>query len=316
MTNLVEAPAEWIDGIYQLETNDPVMGGADGIDNLQATQLAKRTAYLKEQVEAAQDGLATALGNDADFAATLTGLLALKAPLASPALTGTPTAPTPAQFDATTKVATTGFVKGMGKNFAGVSVVTVSQALTVAHVGRLIMVGGNGQTYTLPAANAVPNGSSITLSGFSSNAANTIQRAGADSIYVSGVGGITSFPLKNGDSITLTSDGAGWYFADGNAAQGLNTSGSFGSSLVGNGYQKLPSGLIIQWGTTAVITAGSKLNVTYPLAWPVGAFMLQAFPINPGNTASHFLESNNLGNTFDLITNTGSVQAFWFAIGK
>lgn len=57
MTDLVEAPAEWVAGIYQLETNDPVMGGAEGIDNLQAKQLAKRTAYLKAQVEAAQGGL-------------------------------------------------------------------------------------------------------------------------------------------------------------------------------------------------------------------------------------------------------------------
>lgn len=57
MTNLVETP-EWVAGIYQLETNDPVLGGAEGIDNLQATQLAKRTSYLKAQVEAAQGGLA------------------------------------------------------------------------------------------------------------------------------------------------------------------------------------------------------------------------------------------------------------------
>lgn len=127
MTNLVEAPAEWVAGIYQLETNDPVVGGADGIDNLQATQLAKRTAYLKEQVEAAQGGLtaheaaadphpvyltsaegdakvaaavavlvasspaaldtlnelAAAMGNDQNFAATLTAALAGKAPWAT-----------------------------------------------------------------------------------------------------------------------------------------------------------------------------------------------------------------------------------------
>lgn len=38
--------------------------------------------------------------------------LALKAPLASPALTGTPTAPTPTTGDSSTKVATTAFVRG------------------------------------------------------------------------------------------------------------------------------------------------------------------------------------------------------------
>ena len=55
--------------------------------------------------------LATALGNDANFATTINNALALKAPLASPALTGTPTAPTAATADSSTKIATTAFVK-------------------------------------------------------------------------------------------------------------------------------------------------------------------------------------------------------------
>lgn len=41
---------------------------------------------------------------------TLAAAVALKAPLASPALTGTPTAPTPAAFDGSTKLATTAYV--------------------------------------------------------------------------------------------------------------------------------------------------------------------------------------------------------------
>ncbi|MBE2986657.1 tail fiber protein [Campylobacter sp. RM12920] len=47
--NLTEK-AEWTDGIYQLETTDPVVGGADGVSNKQAKQLANRTAYLKAEV--------------------------------------------------------------------------------------------------------------------------------------------------------------------------------------------------------------------------------------------------------------------------
>lgn len=50
MGNLVEQ-AQWEDGIYQLELTDPVVGGPDGISNLQAKQLANRTGYLKEQLE-------------------------------------------------------------------------------------------------------------------------------------------------------------------------------------------------------------------------------------------------------------------------
>jgi hypothetical protein len=54
--------------------------------------------------------LAAALGNDANFAATVTNQLALKAPLASPVLTGTPTAPTAAADTNTSQLATTAFV--------------------------------------------------------------------------------------------------------------------------------------------------------------------------------------------------------------
>lgn len=54
--------------------------------------------------------LAAALGDDPNFATTIVNALALKAPLASPALTGTPTAPTAAPGTSTTQVATTAFV--------------------------------------------------------------------------------------------------------------------------------------------------------------------------------------------------------------
>lgn len=50
MANLKEK-AEWPEGVYQLEPSDPVMGGENGIDNLQAKQLANRTLYLKAAIE-------------------------------------------------------------------------------------------------------------------------------------------------------------------------------------------------------------------------------------------------------------------------
>ena len=54
--------------------------------------------------------LANALGDDPNFATTMTNLIAEKAPLNSPALTGTPTAPTPESGDISTTIATTAFV--------------------------------------------------------------------------------------------------------------------------------------------------------------------------------------------------------------
>lgn len=55
--------------------------------------------------------IATSINNDAQFATTVNNALALKAPLASPTLTGTPTAPTAASGTNTTQLATTAFVQ-------------------------------------------------------------------------------------------------------------------------------------------------------------------------------------------------------------
>ncbi|TKC83831.1 hypothetical protein FAZ69_22625 [Trinickia terrae] len=150
MTNLIEAE-RWEDGVYQLETSDPVVGGPDGIDNLQAKQLANRTRYLKRAIETGQSDLeahvaagdphpqyathadlaekvaalvaqapetldtlselAKALGNDPSFATTITNALALKAALDSPAFAGTPTTPMPPVDDDSLIVTNTAWVK-------------------------------------------------------------------------------------------------------------------------------------------------------------------------------------------------------------
>lgn len=101
MANLPETP-QWEDGIYQIEVSDPVLGGPDGISNRQAKQLAKRTSYLKQQVEKGGTDLAVHIAA-ADPHTQY-------APKASPTFTGTPTAPTPANSDNSKKLATTEFV--------------------------------------------------------------------------------------------------------------------------------------------------------------------------------------------------------------
>ncbi len=61
MANLQESQT-YEAGVYQLETTDPVVAGPEGISNLQAKQLANRTAYLKAQLEAIEleiDGLSS-----------------------------------------------------------------------------------------------------------------------------------------------------------------------------------------------------------------------------------------------------------------
>jgi len=79
MANLAEQ-ANYPDGIYQLETTDPVVGGPEGVSNIQAKQLANRTAWLKAQVEQLLAELnAIGIEDVADLQAVLDGKAAASA---------------------------------------------------------------------------------------------------------------------------------------------------------------------------------------------------------------------------------------------
>lgn len=52
MVNIPSTPT-WSPDVYQIETTDAVLGGPNGVINVQAKQLADRTAYLKQEVETA-----------------------------------------------------------------------------------------------------------------------------------------------------------------------------------------------------------------------------------------------------------------------
>lgn len=97
------------------------------------------------------DELAAALADDANFAATITAALALKAPLASPALTGNPTAPTQTAGNDTTRIATTAFVQAMRTALLS-DTVTLSNktfnALNSWDRGTLVLKQGTNPTPT------------------------------------------------------------------------------------------------------------------------------------------------------------------------
>lgn len=96
----------------------PTQAGADNSTKLATTAFVQvALAALVASSPAALDTLnelAAALGNDPNFATTVTNALSLKAPLASPTLTGTPAAPTATPGTNTTQLATTAFVAALG----------------------------------------------------------------------------------------------------------------------------------------------------------------------------------------------------------
>jgi hypothetical protein len=74
-------------------------------------------------------------------------------------------------------------------------------------------------------------------------------------------------------------------------------SGQFGASFATNGYQKLPSGLIIQWGQINIgdIANGGSSSYSLPLAFPTNHFQtLLSCAESGGGAWNAFLVSKSL----------------------
>ena len=240
--------------------------------------LAANTAFVQATIAAlvasapgaldTLNELAAALGNDPNFATTVTNALSLKAPLASPLFTGDPKAPTPALLDYDTSLATTAFVKNSGLALSRFNAYTVSTTLAPTVVGSAVEFYGTaaGQTLTLPLSSDVRTADAILLFNWGPVPV-TIARQGADQIGYGAAAGMTSMVMQPGDNMILIAGSNLWFIVGGTAAN--QYSGGFASTLGATGYQKLPSGLIRQWGVSAVADAASpSVDVIFPLAFP------------------------------------------------
>lgn len=98
---------------------------------------------------------------------------------------------------------------------------------------------------------------------------------------------------------------------------------SFASTLSTAGYQKLPGGLIIQWGSATVTGQGNLLTLTYPIAFPSACLQVSGMaagtPLNVTNASSQFMTNSSApGRTsFDAMYagNAPSVMLRFIAIG-
>jgi hypothetical protein len=169
---------------------------------------------------------------------------------------------TPAQFDNTTKAATTAFVKAHSGALAGFVGVDASTVFGLSDLGKCIQIGVStpaGQIMALPASATVPPGYGYWISNLSGYPV-TIKAAGVE-VFQFYAAAPNSFLLNPGECIFASSQQGQWTVFGAISAQ------VFGSSLAGSGYQKLPSGLIIQWGTGTGSGSG-PVTVTLPMVFP------------------------------------------------
>lgn len=105
---------------------------------------------------------------------------------------------------------------------------------------------------------------------------------------------------------------------DGTLLTGLAKSSEFAASVAGNGYQKLPGGLIIQWGSDTVV---SSKTITFPVAFPVACASVQGAVDFQGTPAGdEFPQVGSVTKTSFLanprsMNYTFSGTFYWIAIG-
>lgn len=227
---------------------------------------------------------------------------------------------TPAQFDSSTKASTTEFVQRALGNSQGVILCnTGTTNLVAADAGKAVILSQSGAIAVLPLISSVPNGAVFSFGNGTGGGAGSVQRSGADTIYI-GDSPLTSVAVNGGESLTVVKYGGGW-FAIGGSVTLYKGSLSFPSSLAANGYQKLPSGLIIQWGISGSVAAGGVVNVTLPITFPNAVLSVTGTPVG----ASVNSNSGGVGIAASVsalsIYNWGASIAYtagvrWIAIGN
>ncbi|URP83679.1 tail protein [Escherichia phage S164] len=238
--------------------------------------------------------IAAAINNDPKFSTTINNALALKAPLSSPALTGTPTAPTAAQSVNNTQIATTAFVK------SAIAAMVGSAPAALDTLNELAAALGNDPNFSTTVLNALAGKQPLdnTLTNLS----------GKD------VAGLLAY-LQLGEA------------AKRNVGTGANqipdmNSFTSGSTTTADWY-KLPGGLLIQSGINAVGYIGSPFTIGLPVAFSNANYRIVASYDNARANATYGFAMSALPSTASAFTinsssnaSVGPVYAYWIAIGK
>ncbi|MGF6641781.1 beta strand repeat-containing protein [Paraburkholderia sp. MM6662-R1] len=164
-----------------------------------------------------------------------------------------PRVASPAQFDSSTKIATTAFVQQAQGNFSAYNLITNTATINGSQTGGFFNLGGTtAYNVTLPA----PTQSNLRLTFYNSGSS-AVTLSTPSGLIFNALSNVSTLSVPIGGSIELVSTGGNW----------IAISGTGGASLATNGYQKLPSGLIIQWGQVPSNSSGVA-TLTLPIAFP------------------------------------------------
>lgn len=231
------------------------------------------------------------------------------------------TLPTPGQFDNSTAGATTAFVQRAIGNLSSIITVSTASTLTNAAAGALIYCTPSANiVITLPPSSGLVVGTQINFVNINPYTVQ-LHGNGADVINFIGSGTSVAPVLLTNDTATLIWTGGVWNVIGG-SIEWQYQSARFGSNLSANGYQKLPSGLIVQWGvTTSSGTSANNAVVSYPTAFPNVTFQTYAVCAGAPTSGSYTVLSGSATTSnanFTVLLNgsvISAVQINWLALG-
>ncbi len=225
----------------------------------------------------------------------------------------------PPQFDNSNSVATTSFVQRALGNFQSVNQYTNQTAtIPASWAGQIIVCGGSDNALTLPSSASVPIGTAFTF--FGQGGVTTITAGGSDILTIGANASNNTVSLLGSDFCTIVLQISGvWGVANGTPM--LPASGGFAHNFAQNGYQKLPSGLIMQWGTYAYTASGAQnISISFPISFPNA--VLSAQISSSDRLSNTFIGSQVAACTlssfgFGSVTASGSgaQTVSWVAIG-
>ncbi|QBH95781.1 hypothetical protein EKN56_06270 [Limnobaculum zhutongyuii] len=289
MADLPEQEA-W-EGVRQLETSDRALGGPGGVMNAPLRNLTNRTAYLKKALDGKTGAastttagivkLSSATNSDSSTDAATASAVKKAYDLADSKLSSIPFATVSEVLDggSTEKVVNPKTLQSKGNFYSNVSLLTTSKITTAQFGARFWVDYSSPSAYTLPdISNIVGCGQTITIWNVKDTNITISVGNSSNSISIP-MSTVTTLTLKPTESATFIVEQVKVWHATGDAVLRLAPSWSFNPAFNG-GWQKLPSGLIIQWGGVSTISGDTTtmLPVTFPTAFLHAAVTMDYTP--------------------------------------
>ena len=152
---------------------------------------------------------------------------------------------------------------GILKRYDGISwveIVALPDLSNITSLGNILNLDGSGSGLDAD-----------TVDGY-----DTTTTATPNKIPITDANGYINYAVNQGSGSGLDAD----------LVRGLPA--DFTSSMTTSGYQKLPSGLIIQWGQATLLASGTgvaSVSVTFPIAFPTASLIAFAIPTADINTS-------------------------------